>query len=88
MHRYLQMAVVKQILNPANRLRAEQLEQLGLKAMDAHANRSDYTYDNLVALWVNFKDICMELVTELMKLNRTQLKYYQQGLNLLPTMAR
>jgi hypothetical protein len=30
--------------------------------------------------WVNFKDICMELVAELMRLNRNKLKYYQQGL--------
>jgi hypothetical protein len=30
--------------------------------------------------WVNFKDICMELVTELMRVNRNKLKYYQQGL--------
>lgn len=30
--------------------------------------------------WVNFKDVCMDLVTELMKLNRNKCKYYQQGL--------
>jgi hypothetical protein len=30
--------------------------------------------------WVNFKDICMELVTELMRLNRNKRKYYQQGM--------
>lgn len=30
--------------------------------------------------WVNFKDICMELITELMRLNRNKYKYYQQGL--------
>jgi predicted nucleic acid-binding protein len=48
MNRYLQMAVVKQILNPAIRSRTEQLEQLGLKAMDAlhvacaEASSSDY----------------------------------------------
>ncbi|GAX35864.1 transposase [Nodularia sp. NIES-3585] len=30
--------------------------------------------------WVNFKDVCMDLVTELMKLNRNKRKYYQQGL--------
>lgn len=30
--------------------------------------------------WVNFKDICMELITELMRLNRNKCKYYQQGL--------
>ena len=30
--------------------------------------------------WVNFKDICMELVTELMRLNPNKRKYYQQGL--------
>lgn len=30
--------------------------------------------------WVNFKDICMELITELMRLNRNKHKYYQQGL--------
>ena len=30
--------------------------------------------------WVNFKDICMELITELMRLNRNKRKYYQQGL--------
>jgi hypothetical protein len=35
MERYLQMGVVKQILNPTIRVRTEQLEQLGLKAMDA-----------------------------------------------------
>lgn len=35
MDRYLKMAVVKQILNPAIQVRTEQLEQLGLKAMDA-----------------------------------------------------
>lgn len=48
MERYLQMAVVKQMLNPAIRVRTEQLEQLGLKAMDAlhvacaEASHSDY----------------------------------------------
>ena len=30
--------------------------------------------------WVNFKDGCMELITELMKINRNKRKYYQQGL--------
>ena len=30
--------------------------------------------------WVNFKDTCMELATELMKLNRNKQKYYQKGL--------
>ena len=30
--------------------------------------------------WVNFKDTCMELTTELMKLNRNKQKYYQKGL--------
>jgi hypothetical protein len=30
--------------------------------------------------WINFKHICQELVTELMKLNRNKWKYYQQGL--------
>ncbi|MCM0588925.1 MAG: IS4 family transposase [Gloeotrichia echinulata DEX184] len=30
--------------------------------------------------WVNFTDICMELVTELMIINRNKRKYYQQGL--------
>ncbi|CAD5984179.1 Transposase (plasmid) [Planktothrix agardhii] len=30
--------------------------------------------------WVNFKDVCMDLVTKLMKLNRNKCKYYQQGL--------
>jgi hypothetical protein len=30
--------------------------------------------------WVNFKDVCIDLVTELMKLNRNKTKYYQQGL--------
>ncbi|MEY3333676.1 MAG: hypothetical protein RLZZ176_1976, partial [Cyanobacteriota bacterium] len=27
--------------------------------------------------WVNFKDVCMDLVTKLMKLNRNKCKYYQ-----------
>lgn len=30
--------------------------------------------------WVNFKDICMELVIELMRLNPNKRKYYQQGM--------
>ena len=30
--------------------------------------------------WVNFKDTCMELVAELMRINRNKRKYYQQGL--------
>lgn len=30
--------------------------------------------------WVGFKDICLELVTKLMKLNPNKRKYYQQGL--------
>ena len=30
--------------------------------------------------WVNFKDVCMDLVTKLMKLNCNKCKYYQQGL--------
>ena len=30
--------------------------------------------------WVNFTHICMELVTELMRINRNKRKYYQQGL--------
>jgi hypothetical protein len=30
--------------------------------------------------WVNFQDICMDLVTELMRLHRNKRKYYQQGL--------
>jgi hypothetical protein len=30
--------------------------------------------------WINFQDICRELVTELMKLNRNKWKYYQRGL--------
>lgn len=34
----------------------------------------------MVAPWVNFKDICMELVTELMRLNPNKRKYYQQGM--------
>lgn len=30
--------------------------------------------------WLNFKEICMKLVTEVMKINRNKLKYYQRGL--------
>ncbi len=30
--------------------------------------------------WVNFKDSCMGLVAELMRINRNKRKYYQQGL--------
>jgi hypothetical protein len=30
--------------------------------------------------WVNFKDVCMDLVIKLMRLNRNKCKYYQQGL--------
>lgn len=30
--------------------------------------------------WVNFKDSCMELITQLMKINRNKRKYYHQGL--------
>ena len=30
--------------------------------------------------WVNFKDICMKLITELMRLNPNKRKYYQQGM--------
>jgi hypothetical protein len=30
--------------------------------------------------WIIFQDICRELVTELMKLNRNKWKYYQRGL--------
>jgi hypothetical protein len=30
--------------------------------------------------WVNFKDDCMELVAELMRINRNKRKYYQRGL--------
>ena len=30
--------------------------------------------------WVNFKNICMDLVMELMRLHRNKRKYYQQGL--------
>lgn len=29
--------------------------------------------------WLNFKQICLELVTELIKLNRNKLQYYQRG---------
>jgi hypothetical protein len=30
--------------------------------------------------WVNFREPCLELVTELIKLNRNKQKYYQRGL--------
>ncbi|NEO17647.1 MAG: IS4 family transposase, partial [Moorea sp. SIO3E8] len=30
--------------------------------------------------WMNFKDVCLKLVTELMKLNPNKRKYYQRGL--------
>ncbi|AOY83993.1 IS4 family transposase [Moorena producens JHB] len=30
--------------------------------------------------WINLKDVCLELVTELMKLNPNKRKYYQRGL--------
>jgi len=30
--------------------------------------------------WVHFKDSCMDLVTELIRINRNKWKYYQQGL--------
>ncbi|EGJ34978.1 hypothetical protein LYNGBM3L_10910 [Moorena producens 3L] len=30
--------------------------------------------------WIKFKDVCLELVTELMKLNPNKRKYYQRGL--------
>ncbi len=30
--------------------------------------------------WLNFKQVCLDLVTELMKINRNKLKYYQRGL--------
>ena len=30
--------------------------------------------------WLNFKDICIELVAELMRLNPNKRKYYQKGL--------
>jgi hypothetical protein len=37
--------------------------------------------------WVNFKEICMDLVTELMRLNRNKCKYYQQGLRAMRLIA-
>ncbi len=37
--------------------------------------------------WVNFKDDCMELITELMKINRNKRKYYQQGLRAMKLIA-
>ncbi len=47
MDRYLQMAVVKQLVNPAIRLRTGQLEQLGLKAVDAlHVACAEASYSN------------------------------------------
>lgn len=39
--------------------------------------------------WVNFKESCIELVNELMKLNRNKRKYYQRGMkamNLIESM--
>ena len=30
--------------------------------------------------WLSFKEVCMELVAELMKLYRNKLKHYQRGL--------
>ncbi len=36
---------------------------------------------------VNFKEICMDLVTELMRLNCNKCKYYQQGLRAMRLIA-
>lgn len=46
-----------------------------------HERRHSSFYIGLYGqTWVNYRSYCADAVTELMKLNRNKLKYYQKGL--------
>ncbi|BDA72375.1 transposase, IS4 family protein [Calothrix sp. PCC 7716] len=86
--RFISLVLLITIAYTSATIQGQQIKRKGLQKYVARVKeygRSERRHSSFhVGLygqnWVNFKDICIELVNELMKLNPNKRKYYQQGL--------
>jgi hypothetical protein len=86
--RFISLVVLISIAYTCATIQGQQIKRKGIqkyvsrvKEYGRTERRHSSFYVGLYAqTWVNFKDTCMELTTELMRLNTNKRKYYQQGL--------
>jgi Transposase DDE domain len=86
--RFISLVLLISIAYTSATIQGQQIKRKGIqkyvsrvKEYGRTERRHSSFYVGLYAqTWVNFKDICMELTTELMRLNTNKRKYYQQGL--------
>lgn len=86
--RFISLVILITIAYTSATIQGQEIKRKGLQKYVARVKeygRSERRHSSFhVGLygltWVNFKDVCMELVNELMKLNSNKQKYYQQGL--------
>jgi hypothetical protein len=86
--RFISLVLLISIAYTSATIQGQQIKRKGIqkyvsrvKEYGRTERRHSSFYIGLYAqTWVNFKDICMELTTELMRLNTNKRKYYQQGL--------
>jgi hypothetical protein len=86
--RFISLVLLISIAYTSATIQGQQIKRKGIqkyvsrvKEYGRTERRHSSFYVGLYAqAWVNFKDICMELTTDLMRLNTNKRKYYQQGL--------
>jgi hypothetical protein len=86
--RFLTLVLLIAIAYTSSTIQGQQIKRKGIQQYVARVKeygRSERRHSSFYVglygqTWVNFKDVCIELVTELMRLNPNKRKYYQQGL--------
>ncbi|BAZ70588.1 transposase (plasmid) [Fischerella sp. NIES-4106] len=85
--RFLTLVLLIAIAYTSSTIQGQQIKRKGIQQYVARVKeygRSERRHSSFYVglygqTWVNFKDVCIELVTELMRLNPNKRKYYQQG---------
>jgi len=86
--RFISLVLLIAIAYSSATIQGQQIKRKGIQKYVARVKeygRSERRHSSFYVglygqTWVNFKDVCMELITELMRLNLNKRKYYQQGL--------
>jgi hypothetical protein len=86
--RFISLVLLITIAYSSATIQGQQIKRKGIQKYIARLKKHGRTerrhssfYIGLYSqTWVNFKDVCMDLIMELMKLNCNKTKYYQKGL--------
>jgi hypothetical protein len=86
--RFLTLVLLIAIAYTSATIQGQQIKRKGIQKYVARVKeygRSERRHSSFYVglygqTWVNFKDVCIELVAELMRLNLNKRKYYQLGL--------